>query len=195
MRYTILATVLLASFGFGLLHEAHGSASATASILQSQQNGSVQGGFGILNCSTNVSCALSGSKLTVSVPGGPSGNQNIRSVGGGFDGGGSALTVAKVAYITNPPACTISAFNITVDTGTISFDVWKVATGTAIPTVSNSILTGGFLQISTGTAIHSTSTALFTTTTVSANDIFGFEIEAVSGATQATINLECDANS
>jgi hypothetical protein len=123
----------------------------------------------------------------------PSANQNIRSIGAGFSGGGTALTTGTVAYITAPPACTIAAYNITIDTGTISFDVWKIATGTAIPTVSNSILTGGFLAIASGTAIHSTSTALFTTTTSSANDIYGFEIEAVSGATQASIVLQCNA--
>jgi hypothetical protein len=124
---------------------------------------------------------------------GPSANQNIRSIGAGFSGGGVALTTGTVTYITAPPACTIAAYNLTVDTGTISFDVWKIGTGTAIPTVSNTILSGGYLAISSGTVIHSTSTSLFTTTTSSANDIYGFEIEAVSGATQASIVLQCNA--
>jgi type II secretory pathway pseudopilin PulG len=34
----------------------------------------------------------------------PSINQNLRSVGAGFDGGGTALTAGKVAYVTMPPA-------------------------------------------------------------------------------------------
>jgi hypothetical protein len=126
---------------------------------------------------------------------GPSANQNIRSMGAGFSGGGSALTTSAVTYVTVPFACTIAAYNITIDTGTISIDIWKVATGTAIPTVANTILTGGYPGVASGTAIHSTSTALFTTTTVSANDIMGFEIQAVSSATQAQIVLQCNVTS
>lgn len=126
---------------------------------------------------------------------GPSANQNIRSMGAGFSGGGAVLTVGAVTYVTVPFGCTIAAYNITIDTGTISLDIWKIATGTAIPTVANTILTGGFPGVASGTAIHSTSTALFTTTTVSANDIMGFEVQAVSGATQAQIVLQCNATS
>lgn len=126
---------------------------------------------------------------------GPSSNQNIRSFGATFDGGGSALSSGKTTYVTVPFACTIAAFNILVDTGTVSFDVWKVATGTAIPTVSNSILSGGFLSLSTGTALHSTTLTDFTTTTVSANDIVGVNIEAVSGPTFAQLVLQCNATS
>jgi len=125
--------------------------------------------------------------------GGGTANQNIRTIGAGFDGAGSALSTGKTAYVTIPYACTIAAYNITVDTGTISFDVWKVATGTAVPVVGNSILTGGFLALSTGTALHSASTSLFTSTTVTANDIVGINIEAVSGATQASLVLQCNA--
>jgi hypothetical protein len=124
---------------------------------------------------------------------GPSTNQNIRSWGGSFDGGGSALTSGKTTYVTVPFACTIAAFNILVDTGTASFDVWKVATGTAIPTVSNSILSGGFLSIASGTALHSTTLTDFTTTTVSANDIVGVNLEAVSSATFAQLVIQCNA--
>jgi hypothetical protein len=124
---------------------------------------------------------------------GPSINQNIRAVGGSFDGGGTALSAGKITYVTVPFACTVSAYNIVVDTGTVSFDVWKVATGTAIPTISNTILSGGYLAISSGTALHSTSTTLFTTTAVSANDILGVNLEAVSGATVAQLVLQCNA--
>ncbi len=62
-----------------------------------------------------------------------------RSFGASFDGGGEALTTGKTVYTTIPYACTISAWNITVDTGTATVDIWKVATGTAIPTNGNSI--------------------------------------------------------
>ncbi len=132
-------------------------------------------------------------QLTWIAAGGGTTNQTFRSVGAGFDGGGSAISSGSVTYVTVPFACTIAGFNITADTGTVSFDVWKIATGTAIPTVSNSILTGGFLSLSSGTAIHSGSTSLFTTTTVTANDIFGFSVHAISAATKVSLVIQCNA--
>jgi hypothetical protein len=80
---------------------------------------------------------------------------------------------------------------MTVDTGTIAIDVWKVATGTAIPTVSNTITASAVPAISTGTAFHS-ATVTGWTTSVAANDIFAFNIKAASGPTVASIVLECD---
>jgi len=121
-------------------------------------------------------------------------NQNIRTIGAGFDGSGSALSSGKTVYFTVPYACTVAGYNITADTGTVSFDIWKVATGTAIPTVSNTILTGGYLALSSGTALHSTSTSLFTTTAVSANDIVGVNLEAVSSATIVSLVIQCNAS-
>ena len=50
-----------------------------------------------------------------------------------------AFTAPDVAYFTIPYACTISAWNITVNAGTVTFDIWKVASGTAVPTVANTI--------------------------------------------------------
>ena len=161
-----------------------------------QTGGTPKGAVTTLNClniTTNLTCSASGGVLSIGASGSDS-NTLIRSIGGGFDGGGSALSTGGVTYFTVPFACTIAAYNITVDTGTISFDVWKIGTGTAIPTVSNTILSGGYLALSTGTALHSTSTALFTTTTVSADDIFGIDIEAVSSATKASLILQCNAS-
>lgn len=118
-----------------------------------------------------------------------------RSFGGAFQNTGSALVAGSTAttYFTIPYACTISAWNITLspaDTATI--DIWKIATGTAIPTVSNTIVASAAPAISTGTAIHST-TLTGWTTAVAANDIIGINLKAVGGtATQATINVECD---
>lgn len=150
---------------------------------------------------TAVACAIyDGTDWELQNPqtstGGGTTNQNIRTIGASFSGSGSALTTGTVGYITVPFACTIAGYNIQgADAGTVSFDVWKIATGTANPTVTNTILTGGYLQLSTGTAVHSTSTSLFTSTTSSANDIYGFEIEAVSGGmTKVGVNVQCNAS-
>jgi hypothetical protein len=145
-----------------------------------------------------VTCAddAGNGRTNCTIPlGAPSANQNIRSFGGSFDGGGIALTTGGVAYVTVPFACTIAGYGITLaPSGTISLDVWKIATGTAIPTVANTIISGAsYLSISSGTAVFSASTAAFTTTTVNAKDILAFEIQAVGTATQASIVIQCNA--
>lgn len=120
-------------------------------------------------------------------------NNRIRSFGASFDGGGSALTARQSLPIVVPYACTISAWNILADSGTATIKLWKVATGTAIPTISNVINTSG-LSLSTGTAVHSTTLSDFTTgaTTVSANDIIIFAVTAVSTATKLVVSIQCD---
>lgn len=116
----------------------------------------------------------------------------IRDFGTTFgDTTGSALTSGPIVYFTVPYACTISAYNITVDAGTVTFDVWKIATGTSIPTVTNTITASALPALSTGTALHST-TLTGWTTTVTANDIFGIQLKTVATAKYAQIDMECD---
>jgi hypothetical protein len=103
----------------------------------------------------------------------------------------TALTTSSVSfYVTVPFACTINAYNLAIDAGTITVKFWKVATGTAIPTSGNSINTSG-VSIASGTAIHSATVTDFTTTTVTANDIMAMAVTAVSGAHQVTGVLSC----
>ncbi len=107
----------------------------------------------------------------------------------------SALTTSSVSQtLTVPFACTISAYNLAFspgDTGTITVKFWKVATGTAIPTISNVINTSG-VSIASGTAIHSTTTSDFTTTAVAANDMIAMVVTAVATTKSITGVLECD---
>jgi hypothetical protein len=104
---------------------------------------------------------------------------------------GSPTLVTDIAYLTVPHACTIAAWNITVNAGTATFDIWKVATGTAIPTSANSITASAQPAISTGTAIHST-TLTGWTTSMSANNIVAIQLKTVATATFASIVVECD---
>lgn len=118
-------------------------------------------------------------------------NMRLRSIGMFFDGGGVALANNQVKYYTwTGGACTIAYWTITADTGTITYDIWKIATGTAIPTVSNTIVASAAPALATGTAIKST-TMTGWTTSVADGDIFGFKITAISGATQSSIVLQC----
>jgi len=104
---------------------------------------------------------------------------------------GSALSTGITRYVTVPFACTISAYNLLADAGTFTVKFWKIATGTAIPTVSNSINTSG-VSLSSGTAVHSTTVTDFTSTTVSANDIMAANITAVATAKMVQAALQCD---
>lgn len=120
-----------------------------------------------------------------------------RARGISFTVGDPGLASALVAgntttdYVTVPFACTISAYNLLIDAGTIQVKFWKVATGTAIPTAANAINTSG---VSTGinTAIHSTTLTDFTATTVTKDDIMAMNITGSSGARFVNGVLQCD---
>jgi hypothetical protein len=118
------------------------------------------------------------------------GISRVKSFGYSFDGGGSALSSGVTKYITVPFACAITAWDILVDTGTGTIDVWKIATGTVIPTISNTITASAKPVISSGTALRST-TLTGWTTAVAANDIIGINLNAVASATYLNFSLEC----
>lgn len=121
-------------------------------------------------------------------------NANIvkRDFGTTFgDTTGSVLTSGSVVYFTVPYACTIAAWNASVDAGTVTFDVWKIATGTAIPTAGNTITAAALPAISSGTAIHSTTLTAWTTS-VAANDIIGIQLKTVATAKYAELDIQCN---
>ena len=105
--------------------------------------------------------------------------------------GTTALTAGKTVYIVMPYACTITAWNVTADAGTATVDIWKIATGTAIPTISNTITASAIPALATGTSIHST-TLTGWTTAVSANDIIGINLKVVATATFVNLTVECN---
>jgi hypothetical protein len=115
-----------------------------------------------------------------------------RSFGASFDGNGAALVAGNSVPFEVPFACTISAYNIAVSTAdTATFKVWKVATGTAIPTSGNSINTSG-VSISSNTNVRSSTVSDFTTTAVAANDLVIIQLSSVGGTTTgAAFTVEC----
>lgn len=102
----------------------------------------------------------------------------------------TSSAVGYTDYYTVPFACTINAWNMTVNTGTATVDVWKVASGTAVPTVTNTITASATPAISTGTALHSTVLTGWTTA-VAANDVVAFNLKAVASATKVSLVLQC----
>jgi hypothetical protein len=102
----------------------------------------------------------------------------------------SAVATGKVkGFVVCPYAGTISGWSIVTDAGTATVKVWKIASGTAKPTIANVINTSG-VALASGTAAISTTVTDFTSTAVTANDIFAFDITAASGVTEITFQLK-----
>jgi hypothetical protein len=104
---------------------------------------------------------------------------------------GSALATGVLCYVVAAAACTIQSWDILVDAGTATVDVWKVASGTAVPTVSNSIVSSAAPAISTGTSLHST-TLTGWTTAVEQYDRIGFNLTTTSGPKYIYVGVNCD---
>lgn len=126
--------------------------------------------------------SMSGTTLT------SSGITPRRVVGVTFDGGGSAPTVGTVGYLVAPFNGTIDQWHIVADaSGSAVVDVWKAA-GT-IPTNANSIAGSEKPTLSAAQLGSDTSLTTWTTTTVTAGDVFGFEIESVTTCTRLTVEV------
>lgn len=140
-----------------------------------------------------ILAALPMAAQITSVPqGGGSSAPTKRTIGVAVgDPAGTALSTGVLGYLVVPAACTIQSWDIVVDAGTATVDIWKVATGTAKPTVANTITASAKPAISAETAIHST-TLTGWTTSVAANDIFGFNLDAVATAKFIYVGVVCE---
>ena len=113
-----------------------------------------------------------------------------RGVGMSFNGGGSAIALNSISYIAAVPfAGTISAWDLCVDTGTATVDVFKIATGTGLPTAS--ITASATPAIASNNCLHS-ATLTGWTTSIAAGDRLAFEVTAISAAKNISIVLEVD---
>lgn len=114
-----------------------------------------------------------------------------KTYGASFYNNGSALAAVTTSIpFSIPTNCTVSAWTISVDAGTATFKVWKISTGTAIPTGANVINTSG-IAISTGTHVRSTTLTDFTDTDWTAADVVRISMTAVATATMANVGVEC----
>lgn len=114
----------------------------------------------------------------------------IRPYGVTVDGGGKVVTTGVLGYFITPVAGKIRGWSITAvgTSPTCTIDVWKIGTGTALPTVSNTIM-GVKPALSTGNAIRS-STLTSWSVNFSAGDIFGYNLDAVTVATRISFIVE-----
>lgn len=134
---------------------------------------------------TGINCVDSGGLTTCSLV------AQTRGLSFTFDGGGSAIASGKTIYLRIPLACTIANWSILSDVAeTVTIKTWKIASGTAIPTVANSISTSG-VSLSSGTAVVSSTVSDFTSTAVTGNDLMAANITAITAATFVNFVLGC----
>lgn len=115
-----------------------------------------------------------------------------RNIGITIDGGGSAITTGVKGYVEVPYACTIQQATILLDqSGSIVIDVWKDSYANYPPTDADSITASAVPTVSSATKSQD-STLTGWTTSITANDILGFNVDSITTATRATLNLECE---
>ncbi len=126
---------------------------------------------------------------------GSDGTLGVSAIVGGFTAhfsrGGASIQTNDVIVTpwTCPYSGTITGYSISADTGTCTLKTWKKANGTAIPTIADVISTSG-VSLTTGTHIRSSTVSDFTTTTVTAGDMFMAQVTATSGPTDITFQVE-----
>lgn len=110
-------------------------------------------------------------------------NVGSRDFGFAIGDGSTALTTGQKGYTRLPLSGNITGWSIiaTGSSPTCTIDIWKVASGTILPTGSNSIM-GTKPALATGNAIASTTLTNWSTP-IAANDIVGYNLDAVSNAT------------
>lgn len=117
-------------------------------------------------------------------------NTKIASIGVTLDGGGSAITTGVKGYIEVPYACTINRVTMLADqSGSIVVDIWKDAYANYPPTDADSITASAPPTISAATKSQD-STLTGWTTSVSAGDILGFNVDSASAITRLHLILK-----
>lgn len=119
-----------------------------------------------------------------------SSNAIISTIGTTIDGGGAAITTGQKGYIEVPFACTIVQATLLADvSGSIVVDVWKDTYANYPPTVADTITAAAKPTISAALKSQD-STLTGWTTSVSAGDIIGFNVDSCSTITRVHLILK-----
>lgn len=107
-----------------------------------------------------------------------------------FTTSGSPVATGKIpGYHVFSKSKKIAGYSLSVDAGTATAKFWKIASGTAVPTVANVINTSG-VSIGSGTHYKQFTVSDFTTTDITAGDILACALTAASGVGEITVTLE-----
>lgn len=107
-----------------------------------------------------------------------------------IDAGGTAITTGAKGWVRVPFACTLTSYELTVDTSaTITIDVWKDTYANFPPDNTDTITNGHEPAISAGIKEQDTDISDWTTVTVSAGDYIKINVDANDSATKAVLTL------
>ncbi len=140
----------------------------------------------------SVAMTISPALTTPTIDGTTSATLRTGSFGITIDGGGSAITTGVKGYISIPYACTIQSVTMLADqSGSAVVDIWKDTYANYPPTVADTLIGGGGTKPTITTANKSTdSTLTGWTTSVSAGDTIGFNVDSASTITRLTLILK-----
>lgn len=125
--------------------------------------------------------------VTPLASGGLNSNIIVHSFGISMDGSGSPITTGVKGYTEIPFSGTITGWTLLGDvSGSIVVDVWKAAYSSYPPTVSNTITGGTLPTISSAVKGQNLSVSGWTTS-VTAGDTIGFNVNSCTGITKATL--------
>lgn len=107
-----------------------------------------------------------------------------------IDGAGSVITTGVKGYLRIPVAGTITAWTLLADqAGSIVIDVWKDTFANFPPTDADSITNGSEPELSAAASAEDTNLGDWTTVTVTAGDVLGFNVDSVATVTRVTLQL------
>lgn len=117
-------------------------------------------------------------------------NQRTRSITFVIDGGGAVITTGVKGYLEIPFACTIIAATLLADqSGSIVVDIWKDTYANYPPTDADSITSATPPTISSATKSQDTTLSSWTTS-ITAGDILGFNVDSATTVTRVTLSLK-----
>ena len=106
-----------------------------------------------------------------------------------IDGGGSAITTGVKGYIEIPFGMTITGVTMLADqSGSIVVDIWKDSYANYPPVDADSITASAVPTITTATKSQDL-TLTGWTTTVTAGDILGFNVDSITTVTRVTVAI------
>ena len=107
-----------------------------------------------------------------------------------IDGGGSAITTGVKGYLSIPYTCTINQVIVLADvSGSIVVDIWKDTYANYPPVDADSITAAAVPTITTATKSQD-ATLTGWTTTITAGDILGFNVDSITTCQRVTISLK-----
>ena len=116
----------------------------------------------------------------------------IGSTGITIDGGGTTITTGEKGFIQIPFNCTIESWTLIADqSGSIVIDIWKDTYANAPPTAGDTITASAKPTLSSAQK-NTNSTLTGWTTTITAGDVLGFNVDSATTVTRVTLILKLE---